>query len=111
MADRATKSGIALEAQQKVSQFYLNGWKEVQLINAPLFQIHSKYDEHLAAQLLQWVEQVTGQNIDKSGNVESFNALFKDGKILCQLANALEPGAIKKFNESKMAFKQMENIR
>jgi hypothetical protein len=90
MADRATKSGIALEAQQK---------------------IHSKYDQQLASQILQWLQNVTGlSDIDTSGDVDAFSTLLKDGKVLCQLANALEPGAVKKVNESKMAFKQMENI-
>uniref|UniRef100_A0AC34FES9 Calponin-homology (CH) domain-containing protein n=1 Tax=Panagrolaimus sp. ES5 TaxID=591445 RepID=A0AC34FES9_9BILA len=90
MADRATKSGIALEFQQK---------------------IHSKYDEQLAAQLLQWLQNVTGlSDIDTSGNVDEFCSLLKDGKVLCQLANALESGSVKKVNESKLAFKQMENV-
>uniref|UniRef100_A0A7E4V9Y6 Calponin-homology (CH) domain-containing protein n=1 Tax=Panagrellus redivivus TaxID=6233 RepID=A0A7E4V9Y6_PANRE len=89
MADRATKSGIALEAQQK---------------------IHSKYDEQLAAQLLTWIQTVSGLDIDTSGNVDNFLGLLKDGKVLCQLANALQAGSVKKVNESKMAFKLMENI-
>lgn len=65
MADevRAQKSGIAAEAQQK---------------------IHSKYDPELAAQILNWVASVTGENINTSGDVENFVSLFKDGKLLCK---------------------------
>jgi len=33
-----------------------------------------------------------------------------DGVIICKAMNAVKPGAIKKINESKMPFKQMENI-
>lgn len=89
MADRATKSGIALEAQQK---------------------IHSKYSEELASQILQWVQGVTGLDIDTSGRIEPFIEILRDGKVLCQLANSLEPGSVKKVNSSSLAFKQMENI-
>ena len=35
---------------------------------------------------------------------------LKDGLLLCRFANALHPGAVKKVNHQKMAFKQMENI-
>ena len=38
-----------------------------------------------------------------------FNAL-KNGHVLCKVANILVPGSIRKINESKMAFKIMENI-
>ena len=42
---------------------------------------------------------------------DSVAAALKDGVVLCKLANALECSAKPiKFNESKMAFKQMENI-
>ncbi|KAK0425524.1 hypothetical protein QR680_009245 [Steinernema hermaphroditum] len=87
--ERATKSGFALEAQQKV---------------------HNKYDEVLGNQLLSWIALTTGEVMDTSGSMENFVALLKDGTALCKLANALSPGEVKKVNQSKMAFKQMENI-
>ncbi|KAK6729839.1 hypothetical protein RB195_006724 [Necator americanus] len=86
---RAQKSGIALEAQQK---------------------IHGKYDRDLAVQILEWVKSVTGEDFNTDGSVENFCSLFKDGTLLCRLANSLQPGAVKKINSSAMAFKQMENI-
>ncbi|KAE9551304.1 hypothetical protein FO519_005484 [Halicephalobus sp. NKZ332] len=92
MAERATKSGIALEAQQK---------------------IHSKYDPQLAGQILRWVEQAGNFDGFPTGNTveaDEFIELFRDGQRLCQLANALEPNAIKKVNTSALAFKKMENI-
>uniref|UniRef100_A0A0R3RTF9 Calponin-homology (CH) domain-containing protein n=1 Tax=Elaeophora elaphi TaxID=1147741 RepID=A0A0R3RTF9_9BILA len=89
MTERATKSGLALEAQRK---------------------IHGKYDSELAGQLLKWVAQLTGGNFSTDGDVKNFLEVFKDGTALCSLANALQPGAVKKINTSAMAFKQMENI-
>ncbi|TKR82338.1 hypothetical protein L596_016078 [Steinernema carpocapsae] len=88
-ADRAAKSGIALEAQKK---------------------IHSKYDESLAAQILIWLRNTIQESINTSGEVQNFLALLHDGTVLCKLANSLSPGAVRKVNDSKMAFKQMENI-
>ncbi|EJW82713.1 calponin [Wuchereria bancrofti] len=89
MTERATKSGLALEAQRK---------------------IHEKYDSELAGQLLEWVAQLTGKSFSTSGDVNNFLEIFKDGTALCSLANALQPGSVKKINTSAMAFKQMENI-
>uniref|UniRef100_A0A914CUG4 Calponin-homology (CH) domain-containing protein n=1 Tax=Acrobeloides nanus TaxID=290746 RepID=A0A914CUG4_9BILA len=89
MSERATKSGIALEAQRK---------------------IHGKYDPQLAQQILEWVVDVSGQQINTSGDVDNFLSTLKDGTVLCNLANALSPDEIKKINNTKMAFKLMENI-
>uniref|UniRef100_A0A1I7XR54 Calponin-homology (CH) domain-containing protein n=1 Tax=Heterorhabditis bacteriophora TaxID=37862 RepID=A0A1I7XR54_HETBA len=86
---RAEKSGIALEAQQK---------------------IHGKYDAELAGQILQWIRNIAAEDINTDGNVNNFISLFKDGSMLCKLANSLQPGSVKKVNNSTMAFKQMENI-
>ncbi|XP_065837811.1 myophilin-like [Oscarella lobularis] len=52
-----------------------------------------------------WIEAVTGEKL--SGALQE---ALKDGKTLCKLINVLEPGSVKKIQESKMAFKQMENI-
>lgn len=61
--ERATKSGFALEAQRK---------------------IHGKYDDELAAQILRWVKNVSGLDLNTSGDLNNFVSIFKDGTILCQ---------------------------
>lgn len=87
--NRAPKSGFAAEAQRK---------------------INSKYSEELAAECLEWIKDVTGEPINTSGEMDNFYEVLKDGVTLCNLANAIESGSVKKINTSKMAFKCMENI-
>lgn len=74
------------------------------------FQINSKYSEELAAECLEWIKDITGEPINTSGDMDNFFEVLKDGVILCKLVNAIQPGAVKKVNESKMAFKCMENL-
>jgi len=73
-------------------------------------QINSKYSDELAAECLEWIKEVTGEAINTSGDMDNFYEVLKDGVILAKLANSIQPGTIKKINESKMAFKCMENI-
>ncbi|XP_067122431.1 myophilin [Centruroides vittatus] len=89
--NRAIKSGLAAEAHSK---------------------IQSKYDIELAGQLLQWMRDVTEEDINLDGERDNFYDVLKDGQLLCKLINTLQPGTIaeKKINNSKMAFKCMENI-
>ncbi|XP_013778164.1 transgelin-2-like [Limulus polyphemus] len=89
--NRALKSGFAAEAHNKIK---------------------SKYDPQLAFQLLQWIKDLTNEDIDTDGDSKNFHATLCDGKILCKLINILQPGTIpeKKINDSKLAFKKMENI-
>jgi hypothetical protein len=87
--NRAPKSGFAAEAQRK---------------------INSKYSDELAQECLEWITQVTGEPISTSGDMDNFYETLKDGVLLCKLVNAIKPGTVKKINESKMAFKCMENI-
>ncbi|XP_045597510.1 myophilin [Procambarus clarkii] len=86
---RATKSGLAAEAQSKVE---------------------AKYNEDQAAECLEWIATITGQDFDKSGAADNFYEVLKDGQLLCEVINALKPGQIKKIQKSSMAFKCMENI-
>jgi len=88
-SNRAPKSGFAAEAQRK---------------------INSKYSDELAAECLEWVKEITGEPINTSGDMDNFFEVLKDGVILCKLVNSIKPGSVKKINESKMAFKCMENI-
>jgi len=57
-------------------------------------------------QAITWIQECTG--LTCSG---SFAAWLKDGTVLCNLANAIRPGSVKKVNDSTMPFKQMENIK
>lgn len=69
----------------------------------------SKYDQDLEAQAIAWIEAVLGDRVfgGVSGQ-KDFQEKLKDGVILCNLANTL--GGKIKVNQSKMAFKMMENI-
>lgn len=64
----------------------------------------------MAAECLEWIKEVTGEPINTSGDMDNFYEVLKDGVMLLKLINSLEPGRVKKVNESKMAFKCMENI-
>ncbi|KAG8039953.1 hypothetical protein G9C98_000670 [Cotesia typhae] len=87
--NRAAKSGFAAEAQKK---------------------INSKYSEELAQESLEWIKMITGEDIKTSGDMDNFYETLKDGTLLCRLINKIQEGSIKKINQSKMAFKCMENI-
>jgi len=89
--NRATKSGLAAEAQKKIL---------------------SKYDTNLACQVMNWVKETTGSDIETSGEMDNVHEMLKDGTVLCRLINVLKPDLIpqKKIHNSKMAFKCMENI-
>jgi len=77
----------------------------------------AKFDNIRAKQACDWVESITGQNLDfGSDGAEGmrdqldFGTALKDGIAICHLMNALAPGAIKKVNTMKAPFKQRENI-
>uniref|UniRef100_A0A646QDX5 Transgelin n=1 Tax=Hemiscolopendra marginata TaxID=943146 RepID=A0A646QDX5_9MYRI len=89
MANRATKSGLAAEAHDK---------------------IRKKYDSQQAAEVLEWVKVITGEDINTSGEEHNFNETLKNGQLLCKLVNELKPGSVKKIQTSSLAFKSMENI-
>ena len=70
-----------------------------------------KYDADLANETFQWIEAVVEEPVSFDGQSDSVVILLKDGQILCKLMNILRSNNPQiKYNQSKMAFKQMENI-
>ncbi|XP_047737694.1 calponin-3 [Hyalella azteca] len=76
----------------------------------------AKFDPARAKRVCEWIEAVTGTNLDLPSNEEGisdqldFGHALKDGIAICQLLNALQPGLVKKVNTMKAPFKQRENI-
>ncbi|XP_062920681.1 calponin-3a [Mobula hypostoma] len=68
-------------------------------------KILQKYDPQKEEELRIWIEEVTGRRLG-----ENFQISLKDGVILCILMNKLQPDSIKKINESKLNWHQLENI-
>ncbi len=67
----------------------------------------AKYDVELQVQVVDWIKAVTGDDLDILNTQEDFTEKLKNGKTLCQLINAIQPGSVKKVNDSKMAFKMV----
>lgn len=86
---RATKSGFAAEAHAKIM---------------------SKYNEDHAREVMEWINALTGEPSNTSGDPENVYQHLRDGTLLCKLANVMQPGTIKRVQQSQMAFKCMENI-
>jgi len=77
-------------------------------------KIDSKYDLQTETEAVQWMCSHlhltdTVPNPKPQGK-EAVHAWLKDGVVLCTFMNVLRPGSVRKINQSRMAFKQMENI-
>ncbi|XP_029469290.1 calponin-2 [Rhinatrema bivittatum] len=68
-------------------------------------RLAQKYDNQKEAELKAWIEDLTGMTIGRD-----FQQGLKDGVILCELMNKLQPGSIKKVNKSKQNWHQLENL-
>jgi len=76
----------------------------------------AKFDADLANDCFTWMKLVLEdkkedtsmfKEIQKSEDVQR---ILKDGKVLCKLINCIKEKSVKKINDSKMSFKEMENI-
>lgn len=63
------------------------------------------YDHEAEREAQDWIEDVTGEPF-----VDEFEEELKSGRRLCELINSIKPGAVRRVNDSRMPFKQMENI-
>ncbi|CAL8281309.1 unnamed protein product [Lota lota] len=68
-------------------------------------KIAQKYDQQKEDELRVWIEDVTGCSIGPD-----FQKGLKNGVTLCQLINKLQPGSVKKINQSSMNWHQLENL-
>lgn len=68
-------------------------------------KIAQKYDLQKEEELRFWIEEVTGMPIG-----DNFQKGLKDGVILCELINKLQPGSIKKINNSQLNWHKLENL-
>merc|ERR1712117_563201 len=70
-----------------------------------------KFSVEGANACLAWMEQVLGKSFGCTVKSQAdFQAVLKDGTLLCELMNTLRPGSVKNINRSQIAFKQRENI-
>ncbi|KAL4677392.1 hypothetical protein H8959_020066 [Pygathrix nigripes] len=93
MANRGPSYGLSREVQEKIEQ---------------------KYDADLENKLVDWIILQCAEDIEHpSPGRAHFQKWLMDGTVLCKLINSLYPPGqepIPKISESKMAFKQMEQI-
>ncbi|XP_062381254.1 calponin-2 [Sardina pilchardus] len=68
-------------------------------------RIAQKYDPQREEELRIWIEDVTGGSIG-----EDFQKGLKNGVVLCELINKLQPGSVKKVNNSTQNWHQLENL-
>lgn len=64
-------------------------------------------NKELEAEVMAWVEAVLGEKLPPG----HFEDVFRDGVILCNLINKIQPNSVKKIQTSGGSFKLMENIQ
>jgi len=67
--------------------------------------LEAKYSPEKEREARAFIENRLGKSIPGR-----FAEGLRDGILLCEFANKLKPGTIKKIETSKMSFKMMENI-
>merc|ERR1711981_1335254 len=71
----------------------------------------AKFSPERAKECVDWIEEVLGSKLEMEVKDQvDFGTVLKDGSVLCELINAISPGAVKKINTMKAPFKQRENI-
>ncbi|KAJ3601606.1 hypothetical protein NHX12_032574 [Muraenolepis orangiensis] len=68
-------------------------------------KLAGKYDHQKEEELRLWIQDVTGKPLG-----EPFMECLKDGVLLCELINTLQPGSVRKINQSTQNWHQLENI-
>jgi len=66
----------------------------------------AKRDPEREREAREWIASVIGKPLLN----KPIEDILRDGTVLCELINSIQPGAIKKINTSGGEFKMMENI-
>ncbi|XP_074511793.1 calponin-1 [Sebastes fasciatus] len=68
-------------------------------------KLAGKYDPQKEEELRLWIQDVTGKSMG-----DGFMESLKNGALLCELINVLQPGSVRKVNNSTQNWHQLENI-
>lgn len=68
-------------------------------------KLAGKYDTQKEEELRLWIQDLTGRKIG-----ENFMESLKNGVLLCELINTLQPGSVRKISTSTQNWHQLENI-
>ncbi|XP_014209280.1 muscle-specific protein 20 [Copidosoma floridanum] len=68
-------------------------------------KILAKRDPQQEKEAQEWIEAIIGRKFSSP-----FEDYLRDGQVLCELINKIQPGCISKINTSGGEFKMMENI-
>lgn len=68
-------------------------------------QIAAKRDPQQEKEAQEWIEAILGKKFNTT-----FEDYLRDGQVLCELINKIQPGSVNKINTSGGDFKMMENI-
>lgn len=76
-----------------------------------LLKMRAKRDAKLEGEILAWIAEITGETIPKG----EYEAVLKDGVLICKLMEKIQPGSIGKINQATGGndlshFKMVENI-
>ena len=65
---------------------------EPNTIDNELFQAQAKFSPERAKACVTWIEEVTGSKLGEIKDQIDFAEHLKDGSVLCNLINCLQPG-------------------
>ncbi|XP_030558435.1 muscle-specific protein 20 [Drosophila novamexicana] len=70
-------------------------------------KIAGKRNPEMDKEAQEWIEAILGEKFPAG---QLYEDVLKDGQVLCNLINKLQPGAVSKINSSGGQFKFMENL-
>mmetsp|Transcript_8864 Transcript_8864/g.24473 ORF Transcript_8864/g.24473 Transcript_8864/m.24473 type:complete len:326 (-) Transcript_8864:201-1178(-) len=69
-----------------------------------------KHGDNWSAQVLDWVNDVTGNSFPLGKNSQSLFEPLSNGQVLCELANTIRPGSVKRIERKEGPFQKRENV-